>query len=132
MQKLVKLLSKHCYLNNIFLSFMFANKNFARNKIRGIEMGEAEMKDLLRRMQLMEKEIELAQEATEFFLEEEHFDEEKAKKFENEADEIYEKLYMVFDLAAEKIVGITSGRIDKIMAMTMIRCRRSEVERLFA
>lgn len=132
MQKLVKLLSKHCYLNNIFLPFMFANKNFARNKIRGIEMGEAEMKDLLRRMQLMEKEIELAQEATEFFLEEEHFDEEKAKKFENEADEIYEKLYMVFDLAAEKIVGITSGRIDKIMAMTMIRCRRSEVERLFA
>lgn len=89
------------------------------------------MKNLLNRMQIMENEMELAQQQSDYWLEEEHFNEEKAEKFEQEADAIYEELYRLFNKAAEKIVSITSGQIDKAMAMTMIRCRRSEVERIF-
>ena len=89
------------------------------------------MKELLNKMQIMENEMELAQQQSEYWLEEEHFNEEKSEKFEQEADLIYEELYSLFNKAAEKIVSITSGQIDKAMAMSMIRCRRSELERIF-
>ena len=90
------------------------------------------MKDLLNKMQAMENEMEEAQNQSEYWLEDEHFNEEKSDKFEKEADAIYEELYILFDQAADKIVNITSGQIDKVTAMTMIRCRRSEVERIFS
>lgn len=90
------------------------------------------MRDLLNKMQVMENEMELAHQQSDYWMEEEHFDEEKSMRFEQEADVIYEELYRIFDKAAEKIVSITSGQINKAMAMTMIRCRRSEVERIFA
>lgn len=90
------------------------------------------MKDLLKKMKAMENEMEEAQNQSEYWLEDEHFNEEKSDKFEKEADAIYEELYILFDQAADKIVNITSGQIDKVTAMTMIRCRRSEVERIFS
>lgn len=90
------------------------------------------MRNLLNKMQVMENEMELAHQRSDYWMEKEHFDEEKSMRFEQEADAIYEELYGVFDKAAEKIVSITSGQINKAMAMTMIRCRRSEVERIFA
>lgn len=90
------------------------------------------MKDLLNKMKAMENEMEEAQNQSEYWLEDEHFNEEKSDKFEKEADAIYEELYILFDQAADKIVNITSGQIDKVTAMTMIRCRRSEVERIFS
>lgn len=89
------------------------------------------MKDLLARMKAMEAEMEQAGQNAEYWLEEEHFDEEKANRYEEEADLIYERLYQVFDQAAEMIVKITAGQITKITAMTMIRSRRAEVERIF-
>lgn len=90
------------------------------------------MKDLLKRMDILEHEMEKAQEQSEYWIEEEHFDEEKSELFEQKADEIYKSLYKLFDQAADKIVSITSGRIDKGTAMVMIRRKRSEVARIFA
>lgn len=90
------------------------------------------MKELLEKMSRMEQEMEELETHADYWMADEHFDEEKADEYERRADEIYERLYRLFDQAAENIVRITSGQIDKVMAMTMIRSRRSEVERIFA
>ena len=90
------------------------------------------MKDLLKQIAVMENEMDLASEKAEYWLEDVHFDMEKSDRYEAEADEIYERLYQLFDKAADMIVGITSGQINKVMAMTMIRSRREDVERIFA
>lgn len=90
------------------------------------------MRDLLRKMQIMEQEMEDAEQQSEYWTEEEHFDIEKASQYEAEADRIYETVYQLHNQAADMIVCITSGMVDKVTAMTMIRSRRSEVERIFA
>lgn len=90
------------------------------------------MRNLLEKIRELESEMDKAQDQAEYWTEEEHFDIEKSDQFEQEADAIYESLYKLFNKAADKIVSITSGQIDKTTAMKMIRCRRSEVERIFA
>ena len=90
------------------------------------------MKDLLRKMQILEREMKKAEQQSEYWMQSEHFDMEKADKFEAEADSIYADLYQLFGQAAEKIVSITSGGIDEITARAMIRERRSDVESIFA
>ena len=90
------------------------------------------MKNLLRKMRILEQEMEKAERQSEYWMQEEHFDMEQADKFEAEADSIYESLHQLFEQAAEKIVSITSGRIDEITARAMIRERRADIERLFA
>lgn len=90
------------------------------------------MKELLNQMKAMEQEMESYEEQADYWTEEEHFDEAKAEQFSEQADVVYEALYKLFDKAAEKIVSITSGQVDKITAMKMIRCRRADVERIFA
>lgn len=90
------------------------------------------MRDLLRKMQIMEQEMKKAEQQSEYWLQEEHFNIEKSDKFEAEADLIYESLYQLIDQVAEVIVSTTFGRVDKVMARTMIRERRSDIERLFA
>ncbi len=90
------------------------------------------MRDLLRKMRILEQEMEKAEQQSEYWLQEEHFDIEKSDKFEAEADSIYESLYQLFDKAEEVIVGATFGRIDKITARAMLLERRSDIERLFA
>lgn len=90
------------------------------------------MKELLHKIRVMENEMKEAETKSDYWLEEEHFDKAKAGEYESKADEIYERLYKVFDQAADKIVNITAGQIDKAMAMKMIRCRRDDVERIFA
>lgn len=96
------------------------------------EIGAVVLKDMLKKMQAMEVQMNEAQDQAEYWMEEAHFDIEKSDRFEQEADVIYESLHKLFNQAADKIVGITSGQIDKVTAMKMIRCRRSEVERIFA
>ena len=76
--------------------------------------------------------MDKAQDQSEYWLEDEHFDLEKSERFEKEADAIYERLYKLLNQTADRIVSITSGQVDKVTAMTMIRCRRSEIERIFA
>ena len=90
------------------------------------------MKELLRKIKVLEKEMDKAQDQSEYWLEDEHFDLEKSERFEKEADAIYESLYKLLNQTADRIVSITSGQVDKVTAMTMIRCRRSEIERIFA
>lgn len=80
----------------------------------------------------MEQEMKKAEQQSEYWLQEEHFNIEKSDKFEAEADLIYESLYQLIDQVAEVIVSTTFGRVDKVMARTMIRERRSDIERLFA
>ena len=43
------------------------------------------MRDLLNKMQIKENEMELAQQQSDYWLEEEHFDEEKSMRFEQGA-----------------------------------------------
>ena len=76
--------------------------------------------------------MEKAEQQSEYWTEKEHFDIEKSDKLEIEANSIYERLYQLFGQAAEVIVSVTSGRVDKITARVMIRERRSDTERLFA
>ena len=90
------------------------------------------MKDLLRKMRILEREMKKAEQQSEYWMQAEHFDMEKADKFEAEADSIYADLYQLFGQAAEKIVSITSGGIDEITARAMIRERRSDVESIFS
>lgn len=90
------------------------------------------MRDLLHRIKAMEMEMQEAEQQTDYWMEEEHLDEAKAEQYEQQADEIYERLYRLFDQAAGMIVSITAGQVDKITAMVMIRSRRDEVERIFA
>lgn len=90
------------------------------------------MKNLLERIRILEEITDHLHDQSEYWMNEEHFDMEKSDRFEKEADEIYESLYRLFDEAAEKIVRLTSGQINKVMAMTMLRNRRAEIERIFA
>lgn len=90
------------------------------------------MRDLLKKMRVMELEMERAEQRSEYWMKEEHLDIEKSNQYEAEADIIYESLYQLHSQAADKIVSITSGQIDKRVAMEMIRSKRAEVERIFA
>lgn len=83
-------------------------------------------------MRVLEQEMEKAEQQSEYWLQEEHFNIEKSDMFEAEADSIYESLYKLLDKAVEVIVSTTFGRVDKITARTMIQERRSDIERLFA
>lgn len=90
------------------------------------------MRDLLKKIQIMELEMEKTEQQSEYWTEEQHFDIEKSGQYEAEADRIYESLYRLHSQAADKIVSITSGRVDKRVAMEMIRSKRTEVEKIFA
>ncbi len=90
------------------------------------------MKELRRKIRVLEQEMEKAEQQSEYWLQEEHFDMEKSDSFEAEADLIYESVYQLLNQAAEKIVSTTFGRVDMVTARAMIRERRSDIERLFA
>ena len=47
-----------------------------------------------------------------------------------EADRLYEEVYKLSNQVADFIVNLTSGQIDKVTAMLMMRQRRSDVERI--
>ncbi len=89
------------------------------------------MKELLMQIDEMEQELNKVQEQAEYWLAEEHYDEIKSEQYEQEGDSIYEKLYALIENAADQIVSITSGRIDKKTARVMLRTKRTELERLF-
>lgn len=89
------------------------------------------MKELLMKIDEMEQELNKVQEQAEYWLTEEHYDEVKSEQYEQEGDSIYEKLYALIENAADQIVSITSGRVDKKTARVMLRTKRTELERLF-
>ena len=90
------------------------------------------MKELLMQIEEMEQELNKVQEQAEYWLAEEHYDEVKSEQYEQEGDSIYEKLYALIENAADQIVSITSGRIDKKTARVIIRTKRTELKKLFA
>lgn len=90
------------------------------------------MKELLMQIDEMEQELNKVQEQAEYWLAEEHYDEVKSEQYEQEGDSIYEKLYALIENAADQIVSITSGRIDKKTARVMIRTKKTELKKLFA
>lgn len=88
------------------------------------------MEELLKKIKKLEIEMKEYDHTTEYWIEQENLEE--SSKYEKLADEVYERLYELLNQAADMIVGITSGQIDKSVAMEMIRSRRAEVERIFA
>ena len=63
-------------------------------------------------------------------MEDEHLDMDKADSYEAEADRLYQEVYKIHNQVADFIVNLTSGQVDKVTAMMMMRQRRSEVERI--
>ena len=88
------------------------------------------MKEVLNKLRALEVEMEEAENQSEYWMEEEHLDMEKSDSYEVEADRLYEEVYKLSNQVADFIVSRTSGQIDKVMAMTMMRQRREDVERI--
>lgn len=88
------------------------------------------MKEVLKKLRALEAEMEEAENQSEYWMEEEHLDMEKPNSYEAEADRLYQEVYKMHNQVADFIVSLTSGQIDKVMAMTMMRQRREDVERI--
>jgi len=88
------------------------------------------MKDVLKKLRILEDEMEEAENQSEYWMEEEHLDMDKADSYEAEADRLYQEVYKIHNQVADFIVNLTSGQVDKVTAMMMIRQKRSEVERI--
>jgi len=88
------------------------------------------MKEVLKKLRALEAEMEEAENQSEYWMEEEHLDMEKSDSYEVEADRLYEEVYKLSNQVEDFIVSLTSGQIDKVMAMTMMRQRREDVERI--
>lgn len=88
------------------------------------------MKEVLKKLRALEAEMEEAENQSEYWMEEEHLDMEKSDSYEVEADRLYEEVYKLSNQVADFIVSLTYGQIDKVMAMTMMRQRREDVERI--
>lgn len=89
------------------------------------------MKEILEKLRKKEAELEVYQEAIEYWTEIPEPDQERIEHYERLADDIYEEVYNLFQQASDRIVSITAGNIDKITAMRMMRTKRSDVERIF-
>ena len=86
------------------------------------------MKEVLKKLRALEAEMEEAENQSEYWMEEEHL--EKSNSYEAEADRLYQEVYKMHNQVADFIVSLTSGQIDKVTAMLMMRQRRSDVERI--
>lgn len=89
------------------------------------------MKEILRKLRRKEEEMEVYEEAMNYWAELPDPDHEKIEHYEKLADDTYEEVYNLFQQAADRIVSITAGQIDKITAMKMMRLKRNEIERMF-
>lgn len=89
------------------------------------------MKDILDKLKKKEAEMEMYEEAVDYWSNLPQPDLKRVDHFEGLADNAYEEVYNLFQQAADRIVSITAGQIDKITAMQMMRVKRKEIERLF-
>lgn len=89
------------------------------------------MKEILEKLKKKEAEVNVFEEAVDYWLELPDPDHERAEHYEKLADDAYEEMYCILQQAADRIVSITAGRIDKITAMKMMRLRRGEIEKMF-
>jgi hypothetical protein len=89
-----------------------------------------QIKDMLKRLKGIEKEMDEKENMSEYWMDEEHQDFEKAARYEAEADMLYREVYELSDRIANAIVIITGGHIDKITARMMLSNKREDVERI--
>lgn len=89
------------------------------------------MKEILKKLRKKEAEMEVYEEAVDYWTELPVPDHEKAEHYEKLADDTYEEVYNLLQQAADRIVSITAGQIDKITAMKMMRLKRNEIEKMF-
>ena len=85
---------------------------------------------MLKRLEGIEKEMDEKENMSEYWMDEEHQDFEKAARYEAEADMLYREVYELSDRIANAIVIITGGHIDKITARMMLSNKREDVERI--
>ena len=89
-----------------------------------------QIKDMLNRLKGIEKEMDEKENMSEYWMDEEHQDFEKAARYEAEADVLYREVYELSDRIADAIVIITGGHIDKVTARMMLSNKREDVERI--
>lgn len=89
-----------------------------------------QIKDMLKRLKGIEKEMDEKENMSEYWMDEEHQDFEKAARYEAEADVLYIEVYELSDRIANAIVIITGGHIDKVTARMMLSNKREDVERI--
>ena len=89
-----------------------------------------QIKDMLKRLKGIEKEMDEKENMSEYWMDEEHQDFEKAAGYEAEADMLYREVYELSDRIANAIVIITGGHIDKVTARMMVTNKREDVERI--
>lgn len=87
------------------------------------------MKEVLKKLRVLEAEMEEAENQSEYWMEEEHLDMEKSNSYEAEADRLYQEVYKMHNQVADFIVSLTSGQIDKVTAMLMMQLRQSGSEK---
>ena len=85
---------------------------------------------MLKRLKGIEKEMDEKENMSEYWMDEEHQDFEKAARYEAEADVLYREVYELSDRIANAIVIITGGHIDKVTARMMMTNKREDVERI--
>ena len=89
-----------------------------------------QIKDMLNRLKGIEKEMNEKENMSEYWMDEEHQDFEKAARYEAEADVLYREVYELSDRIANAIVIITGGHIEKVTARMMLSNKREDVERI--
>ena len=89
------------------------------------------MKEILEKLRDKEAAMEIYEEAVDYWLNSPEPNQEKADYYEGLADDTYEEVYNLLQQAADRIVSITAGQIDKITAMKMMRLKRNEIEKMF-
>ena len=89
------------------------------------------MKEILKRLRDKEAAMEMYEEAVDYWLNSPEPNQEKVDYYEGLVDDTYEEVYSLFQQAADRLVSITSGQIDKITAMRLMRAKRDVAERLF-
>ena len=89
-----------------------------------------QVKDMLDRLKVIEKEMGEKESMSEYWMDEEHQDFEKAAGYEVEADVLYREVYELSDRIANAIVIITGGQVDKVTARMMLANKREDIERI--
>ena len=102
----------------------------AENELLDLAIKTVQQPEVLKKLRALEAEMEEAENQSEYWMEEEHLDMEKSDNYEAEADRLYQEVYKMHNQVADFIVNLTSGQIDKVTAMLMMRQRRSDVERI--
>ena len=91
-----------------------------------------QVKEMLKRLRGIEEEMDEKENMSEYWMDEEHQDFEKAARYEEEADVLYREVHELSDRIANTIVSITGNQIDKVTARKMLVNKRDDVEKILS